>query len=222
MRTSGQFFIQSPAKRHKTAQYELQQAWSQPIEHMIFCLYTDDVYTTTSYKMQRLIRAYMALMSRQQLNMDEYNSNTDDSVRFPNTYRSTEPEDRLEYWLSQLLIEMLQIAIHELIDEGNTSISTHPLTSNSLIIHIRTFQSALSPSTRPLLDLALKHLSRSYALKRRLHYQPLAPAVQYSRWQMLMSREALQLCPTQRVLLVQLWLDYMEQHPQLLQVWLHC
>lgn len=229
MMTSDQSFISSPANQHKVQQYEIPPSSIKEIERMIFHLYTDEFYPTTSSKMQLLIRSYMTLMKRQQMDLVASSSNNNDETCSTKADHSIEQRDRFEYWLSQLLLEMLQIAMKEQVDVGNykgkdgedARISVPPLRRDSLIIHIANFQSLLSSSTNHLLDLALKRITRSYELKSRLCNQPLAPMVKYMRWQMLMSREEMQISSTQRVLLVQLWLDYIEKHPQLLQMWLY-
>ncbi|MEW4369710.1 hypothetical protein [Paenibacillus kandeliae] len=207
-------------------------AWITEIQQTIFQLYADHTLKR-QHKMGWLIQLYMTVMNDNRNNgaLDHASALQESSeiesisydVYGDNPQEQEQQEMPCEYWLSQLLIEMLQIHIHErhpsdsIKETQKRECDTVNARRDDFTVHLQQFKFNLSFSNQRLLDTALQHAACLYTAKKKLHTQYLYPSLRQKRWQQLLDRERDQLQPSHRLVLVRLWLDYIEQHPKLLE-----
>lgn len=206
-------------------------AWITEIQQTIFQLYADHTLKR-QHKMGWLIQLYMTVMNDQRdngtndpvsaLHDNSKIENTEYNLYGENQREREQQEKSYEYWLSQLLIEMLQIHIHERqFNEGIKDTQERECDAvnvcDAFTTHLQQFKFNLSSSAQRLLDTALQRAACLYTAKKKLHTHYLYPSLRKKRWQQLLDREREQLQPPHRLQLVRLWLDYMEQHPELLE-----
>ncbi|WP_411346546.1 hypothetical protein ACE3MZ_11400 [Paenibacillus sp. WLX1005] len=207
--------------------------WIAEIQHTIFQLYADHTLAP-QYKMGWLIQLYMTIMDDNKNNEYLYDTNgiytshkvdahkvhhyeyDDYNQEQKETEGQQQQAKQYEYWLSQLLIEMLQIYIHERHHHQDCTDATQKGECDAFTAHLHQFKFNLSPSANRLLDTGLQRAACLYTAKKKLHKHYLYPSLRQKRWQQLLDREREQLQSSHRVQLVRLWLDYMEQHPELL------